>query len=75
MQGGKSGPEERTEGSTCGANFSYNTWFAGGRSAYIRGLQKEKSHIEYMQFVIEKTTYIRGFPARLITYIYIFIYI
>jgi hypothetical protein len=49
--------------------------------AYIRRLQKEKSHIEYMQFVVEKTTYISGFPTRLITHThththtYIYIYI
>jgi hypothetical protein len=48
----------------CGVNFLYNTWFAGGRSTYICGLQKDKSCIGYMQFAVEKTTYVHGFPSK-----------
>jgi hypothetical protein len=65
LQGGESGPKDRSkEGCTCGENFSYNTWFVGGRSTYICKLQKDKSCIGYTQFAREKTSYVRRFPIR-----------
>ena len=43
LQGGESGPEERSEeGRTCGLNFLYHMWFAGEKITYIRGLQMNK---------------------------------
>jgi hypothetical protein len=46
------------------SKFSYNMRFAGGQSAYIRGLQKDESCIGHMRFAVEKTMYIHGSPVR-----------
>jgi hypothetical protein len=65
MQGGEFVPKEESEkGHTGGANSLYNTWFVGGKRAYISGLRKEKSHIVHMWIAVEKTTYKHGLIVR-----------
>jgi hypothetical protein len=57
MQGGESGLEERSEGHTCGANFSYNTWFAGGRSVYTQVAEGKITYKVYAVCSREKNIY------------------
>jgi hypothetical protein len=63
LQGGESGPEERSEEiHTCGVIFSFHMWFAEGRNKYIHELQKDKSSIGYTRFAFEQTTHVWGLP-------------